>query len=344
MNRHGLLITTILITCIFMPLMIFLSVNHDTYAGSLRLAEGRRPDGDVPSEASPEEVTNTEIMGEMPDGVEASLCVPLAEDTDRNAVQVSGDPMSYRVYITIPTKEQNFYYKNELSGSQKGITGITYDYKDRTARFEIDTDAYYESSVYMSGDSMNLVLSTPKERYGYVYVLDPAYGGENTGSSGYGVIEKDVTLKAANAVMKAAETAGNGGFFTTRKDDEDISGEDRLKYNAVLEPDIFISFRVNSDSDTRMTNGISAEAGSPAMKEVADVMLDAISVETGQENKGSSIVSGAAGVEGNGIVIYLGYITNKAEAMKIDSEEYADKLGNVIYYLLSDSEEETVTD
>lgn len=344
MKKHGLLITTILITCIFMPLMLFLSANHDTYAGDLRLAEGRRPDGDIPSGETAEEIKDAEIMGEMPEGMEASLCVPLSEDTDRNAIQVSGDPMSYRMFITIPTEEQNFYYKNELSGSQKGITGITYDYNDRTARFEIDTDAYYESSVYISADSLNLVLITPKERYGYVYVLDPAYGGDNTGSSGYGVTEKDVTLKAARAVMKAAETAGNGGFFITRKEDEDVSEDDRLKYNVILEPDIFISFRVNTDSDTRMTNGISAEAGSPAMKEVADALLDAIAAGTGQENRGASLVSGSAGVDGNGIVIYLGYITNKAEALEINSEEYADKIGNVMYYLLSDSDEETVID
>ncbi len=344
MKKHGLLITTVFITCIFMPLMIFLSVNHDTYAGSLRLVEGRSPDGDIPSDEPSDVATNTEIMGEMPEGVEASLCVPLSEDTDRNAIQVSEDPMSHRMYITIPTEQQNFYYKNELSGSQKGITGITYDYSDRTARFEIDTDAYYESSVYMSADSLSLVLITPKERYGYVYVLDPAYGGEDTGSSGYGVIEKEVTLKTAKAVMKAAEGAGNGGFFITRKGDEAVSEDDRLRYDVILEPDIFISFRVNSDSDTRMTNGISAEAGSPAMKDVADVLLAAISAETGQENRGASLVSGTAGVDGHGIVIYLGYITNKAEALEISSDEYADKLGTILYYLLSDTGDETVTD
>ncbi|MCR5746776.1 MAG: N-acetylmuramoyl-L-alanine amidase [Lachnospiraceae bacterium] len=310
----------------------------------MRLVDGKCPDGDVLSEGTGERITGERITGvqvieELSEGMEVSLSIPLDENTDVNEIQVEDDPMSYRVNISIPTKEQNFYYKNELSGSQKGITGIVYNYNDRMARFEVNTDGYYISSVYFKDDMLNLVLETPKEKYGHVYVLDPVCGGEENGSSAYGVLEKDITLKVSEAVMKSAETVEDEGFFATRREDKDVSEEDRVGYNTILKPDIFIRLRVNADSDTRMTNGISATAGSPALKEVAEVMIAAIAAETGQVNKGVTLKGDAAGVETNGIEIELGYITNKAEALNMSSDEYAAKFGQVMYYLLSDTEE-----
>jgi N-acetylmuramoyl-L-alanine amidase len=334
------LIIVIISTAVFMPLMIFMFANSSAFAGNMIRVEGKNPDGDIVEMADGGELLeadgNTVIVEGIDDPESASLCIPLSDDTDVNQIRFAEDPIKGRIDIAIPTEVKNFYYKNELTGTRKGITGLVYDYKNDVARFVLTTDKYYISSLHLLGDELYLTLKTPREVYGHVCVIEPAHGGEDTGSMAYGVTEKDIVLQLAKSVIQSAESGGDGGFFTVRNDDEEVSDTYKQHLVSMLEPDVYVTFELSSDEKTRTTNGIRAAAKDSEAKRIADELTAAISGATGQPDLGAELDSSIEGEKGvKNIVLYLGYITNKKEALLVSDAAYDAEAGRIIHEILS---------
>lgn len=340
MKAHLSLIIVIISTAVFMPLMIFMFANSSAFAGNMVRVEGRNPDGDIVAMEDGGELLEADGNAVIVEGIDdpgsASLCIPLSDDTDVNQIGFADDPVKGRIDIAIPTEVKNFYYKNELTGTRKGITGLVYDYKNNVARFVLSTDKYYISALHLSGDQLYLTLKTPKEVYGHVCILDPAHGGEDTGSMAYGVSEKDVALELAKSVIQSAEADGDGGFFTVRDEDKEITDAYKQHLVSILEPDVYITFQMSADENTRTTNGVSAAAKDSEAKKIADDLTAAISAATGQANLGAALDSSVGGEkEVRNIVLYLGYITNKKEALLVNDAAYDATAGKAIHEVLS---------
>jgi N-acetylmuramoyl-L-alanine amidase len=59
-------------------------------------------------------------------------------------------------------------------------------------------------------------------------IIDPAHGGGDWGASGHGILEKDITLKAARILKQKLESAsGDIAVFLTRETDNNMKPEDR---------------------------------------------------------------------------------------------------------------------
>ncbi len=343
MRSHLSLITVLIATAVFMPLMVFMTANSSVFAGNMVRVEGRNPDGEIAeadeSSAPLETGGDTVIVEGIDDPASASLCIPLSDDTDVNQIRFAEDPLNGRIDIDIPTGTKNFYYKNELTGTREGINGLVYDYKNDTARFILSTDKYYISSLHLAGDELYLILRTPREIYGHVCIIDPAHGGEDTGSMAYGVTEKDAVLGVANAVTEYAGSMEDGGFYAVRSTDEEVTDAYREKLVKMLEPDIYLTLEMSADKDTRTTNGVSAAAKDPGAKGLADKLAGALSAASGQENLGAVLDSSIGGYgDAANIVLYLGYITNKKEALQVSDGAYDAEAGRVIYEILSGAE------
>ena len=331
MRKYGLLITTVIATLICMPVMLFLFAGNEVYAGNMRLEDVSYDDGSDAVKMTLDAESNASVVEGITDDVEVSLGIPLEYGTEIDKITVYEDKAASLINISIPTDDKNYYYRNELTGSQKGIASLAYDYADGYAGFDITTAGYYISTVHLTERELYLELTSPKELYGHVFVIDAAHGGEDVGNSAYGVTEKDVALNIAQAVAQKAEDKGTGGFYFTRNTDEAVSSEDRTKLVTLLNPDIFISFHVNADGETRVTNGISAVVNNPADETEVGKLISVIAAETGQQDLGVTVKAPDEGSAEHEINIYTGYITNKAEALQMGSVQYTDKVGDVVY-------------
>ena len=107
----------------------------------------------------------------------------------------------------------------------------------------------------------------------------------------------------------------------------------------MLEPDIYLTLEMSADKDTRTTNGVSAAAKDLGAKGLADKLAGALSAASGQENLGAVLDSSIGGYgDAANIVLYLGYITNKKEALQVSDGAYDVQAGRVIYEILSGAE------
>ena len=326
-----------------MPVMLFLFANNAAFAGNMRMEDAiTEEDVDAIARMTLDEGSNIQVVEGIDSSVDVSIAIPLEDDVETERINVYENKSASLINITIPTGEKNFYYKNELTGSQKGIASLLYDYADGIAEFNITTDGYYISTLHLTPDELYLELSSPKELYGHVFVVDASHGGEDAGSTAYGVSEKDIALGIARAMADSANASGDGGLYLTRNSDEDVSAEDRERLISLMNPEMTVTLRVAADADTRTTNGVSAVVGSSADERQARALLGAIATETGQADLGVTIDSSAG--ENHGITVYLGYITNKAEALQMGSEQYQSKLGSLLYAWLLQLDQESEND
>ncbi|MEM9592754.1 MAG: N-acetylmuramoyl-L-alanine amidase [Acidobacteriota bacterium] len=74
-------------------------------------------------------------------------------------------------------------------------------------------------------------------------VIDPGHGGDDTGTTGSGLTEKELTLDIAKRVRSQLEDTFE--VFMTREDDRAISLRDRAKMANDLRGDLFVSIHIN---------------------------------------------------------------------------------------------------
>ena len=344
MKQNGLLIATIVITVIYMPVMIFLFTHSQLYAGNMKLENTPEDYGSDAVNMTLDAESNIQVVEGIADGTVMSLGIPLDYETEKDQIGVYEDKAASLITIRIPTEDKSFYYRNELTGSQKGIESVAYDYGNKAAEFAIKTDGYYIPQVHMMPNYLYLELNTPKELYGHVYVIDASHGGEDTGNSAYGVDEKDITLGIAKAVSDIAVSTGVGGVYLTRSTDEAVSESDREKLIELLKPDIYVTLHTDADADTRVTNGVKGVTNDQGGLNDVRGLIAVIAQETGQKDLGVSVktdeAEGEAGDQSlREVDIYTGYITNKSEAMKMSEESYARTMAKVIFaWLLQEDE------
>lgn len=336
LKKSLLLKITVVATIICMPVLLFLFAKNPAFAGNMILEDVSKKDTSDAVNMTLDSEGDIQVVRGIAEGTVVSLGIPLDYDTETDTISVYEDKASSLIRIRIPTTDKSFYYRNQLTGTQKGISSLVYDYKNKAAEFNITTDGYYISTVHITPGDLYLELSTPKELYGHVFVIDAARGGEDPGNSAYGVCEKDVTLKIAKAISDIAASKGEGGFYLTRSTDEAISDEDREKLIELLKPDVYLTLHVDADGETRVTNGVRGETNELGKGRNVKGLISVIAAENGQQDLGAAVIDDNPGADDQTkavrrVDIYTGYVTNKAEALKMADDSYAETIAKVIY-------------
>ncbi|HAX12244.1 MAG TPA: hypothetical protein DCX58_03680 [Roseburia sp.] len=83
-----------------------------------------------------------------------------------------------------------------------------------------------------------------------VVVLDPGHGGSDSGASGNGLREKDLTLKIAQYAKQELEKYAGVTVYLTRTSDGYVGLKDRATYAKSVNADIFVSLHINSNKST----------------------------------------------------------------------------------------------
>lgn len=79
-----------------------------------------------------------------------------------------------------------------------------------------------------------------------VIVIDPGHGGENLGTIENGFLEKEMTLKTAQAMYEELCLYDNIQVYMTRTEDIDLSLKERAEYAASVDADFLFSLHYNA--------------------------------------------------------------------------------------------------
>ena len=174
-----------------------------------------------------------------------------------------------------------------------------------------------------------------------VVCVNPAYGGYENGASNDTLMEKDITLDVALALIELDTEEDGVNIRLTRYDDTAPTYEQRLDIVAALDPDIFVNLRVSEAADENTFGTESFYAS-----DYYDYRLNAAKLaDILERNTVSSIEGLALGVSRkedasdslianvNAVAaeVSLGYVSSELEADAFTSQAYIDNLAAGLY-------------
>lgn len=176
----------------------------------------------------------------------------------------------------------------------------------------------------------------------FVIVLDPGHGGAtpaegsspNNAVGPNGLLEKDLTLAVARA---AAGFLPEAGFrvILTRDDDRNLSPRERAARARTAGADAFVSLHFNGHREASVdgTEAYVSNAARETDRELARELLQAIAPATGAATRGLrdapfAVLSGDVHVPKTAAcLVELAYLTNPAQAARLESQGYVRQLG-----------------
>ena len=83
-----------------------------------------------------------------------------------------------------------------------------------------------------------------------VVAIDPGHGGSDSGATGYGLMEKDLTLKIARYCRAELESYSGVRVVMTRDSDEYVGLSERVDRAVASKADVFVSIHINAGGGT----------------------------------------------------------------------------------------------
>ena len=119
----------------------------------------------------------------------------------------------------------------------------------------------------------------------FVIAIDAGHGGVDPGASGAsGTLEKDVVLKAAEALKAELETRADYQVVLVRDDDNFITLKDRVRAGRAAKADLFISLHADSVSD--------ASVHGASVYTLSETASDSVAAELERSENAADIISG----------------------------------------------------
>lgn len=274
-----------------------------------------------------------EVINYYIDGTQGFITIKTAEETEYSVEYVEKDRA---IIIGVPsdkleTKEGYLYISDEL------IEDIIVTEKDGIYQFQINFKKSIEYTVLSEEKTDEIALCVVKSNvvkpYDRTIVIDAGHGGNDPGTVPNGVKEKDINLAVALKLGKALSEKGYN-VILTRDKDVFVDLTERAEIANRNNADIFISLHSNSISnpDIKGIQVLYCPAFNSDVKEtdnypLAKAIMDALIQGTGAVDKGIIKRPELAVLRKTKMpaaLIEMGFLTNKEEAAKLQTEAYQD--------------------
>ncbi|MGL4569570.1 MAG: N-acetylmuramoyl-L-alanine amidase, partial [Clostridium sp.] len=196
-------------------------------------------------------------------------------------------------------------------------------------------DKVHVVEIYVPSNSTSYAIkpySSAVDRNYYKVFIDPGHGGYDDGAAGNGLLEDELNLQISLKVQKKLEAKGIQ-VKMSRTSDEYLSLGERTDMANKYGADVFISNHINS-FEQESANGIETyyHRDKSSHKSLSDNIQNNAIKETGAVNRGVKNANFAVLRESTmtSSLVEAGFISNKAEASKLKTDEYQDKLANSI--------------
>lgn len=271
------------------------------------------------------------------------FCIPIPPDVRVEEVTVENHYMDRELWVSIePEKmpeQNNFYESNGVYGNcEKVVDGhIEVEKKRICLRFKL-TDVYEYHSIF-EDNTLYVKFVPPKEAYDRIVVIDPAYGGEDTGAVADTVEAKNITLNIAKALKTKLDETDIKVYYT-RMDDSNPEAEYRVSLADATKADMLIRIEVGSAKSSKQY-GTEAVYNSRffipgfGSVELADLLeREVVTAISGKANglleaEQTDTVINEATVPA--AAIKVGYLTNGQESILLQREDYIQRIAEGIY-------------
>lgn len=271
------------------------------------------------------------------------FCVPLPPDVRAEEVTIENHYMDRELWVSIEPEKLSgqdvFYETNSVYGNCEKVVKGHFEVEEKRIclRFAM-TDVYEYHSIF-EDNTLYIEFVPPKEVYEKIIVIDPAYGGEDTGAATDIAEAKDITLNIAKA-LKAKLDETDIKVYYTRMDDSNPEAGYRVKLAEAAKADMLIRIEVGSDKSSKqygtetVYNSRFFIPGFGSV-ELADLLeREVVTAISGKANglveaSSEDTVINEATVPA--AAVRVGYLTNGQEAILLQREDYIQRIAEGIY-------------
>lgn len=182
------------------------------------------------------------------------------------------------IYVELYGAQSNTNWITQLQ-TAKGIASVSWKQTDNDvvqACIRLKQAQHLGYRISYSGKRLQLIIKRKPAHthlHDMVVAIDAGHGGSNTGASGIAtkILEKDYTILFAKELQQLLQKKGIQTIMIRDKDTT-IDNKDRLLYLQPLQPDVLISFHLNSSSRTTV-RGVSTYYKHPAFQPLTQHIL-----------------------------------------------------------------------
>jgi N-acetylmuramoyl-L-alanine amidase len=190
----------------------------------------------------------------------AGLRIPLENVVKIGQISVENRYMDQELWIYLDQSEEetgstDFYTDHPVQGQTSAVLGGTAEWQGGQLLLKFQLDDIYECQTSLEQNFLNVKLMDPKEVYEHIIVIDPAWGGEESGTNALGLAEKDVTLGIVKKVKDMLDI-GEIKVYYTRLDDTLVTLQERVSTVEDVHADFVISVRAVGDTTNLDKYGI----------------------------------------------------------------------------------------
>lgn len=292
------------------------------------------------------------------------LMFEISSAFDLSSLSCNENAAAQKFSFSINGFTEEYFDENNIFGNRDFLHDLTYSSKGDLGTADFQMNDLYLVKYSFDGPYLCFDFFKPSEIFDRIIVIDSACGGDDLGTVKGDILEKDINLSILIKIKQDFESNNmlsdgfpkeihgvsavnvNGiktGIFYTRTEDIDVSFDERIELVNRLNPDCFISIRMNSTASGRMSEIKGAEVmyrvsdANGSSKLLADKVLWNLLSSLGSNSKGT-----VAGDEDKLIsetkspicIVLPGFMTNQEELDLLSTDDYQQKIADAVYEAL----------
>ncbi|KXL54533.1 N-acetylmuramoyl-L-alanine amidase LytC precursor [Anaerotignum neopropionicum] len=230
--------------------------------------------------------------------------------------------------ITLPGNYESVYGYGTLKIGNTVIDNITVSTTNRETVIRFTQNRYNEYVVKETKSGYEISVKNPKDVYDKVLLLDAGHGGNDPGTSGNGLVEKELTLAVMLKVQKYLEDSDIKVYVTR---DSDTRPDNNLRAQTANQiADLMVSIHMNSAGTNTTANGTETlyqvhsndNSSKLTSLKAAEIMQSSLIQAFGTTNRGVKqrtdlLILNATTVPT--ILVEVCFLSNPGDALKIST-------------------------
>jgi N-acetylmuramoyl-L-alanine amidase len=247
-----------------------------------------------------------------------------------------------RIKIELYNVQSNINWITQLS-SAKAVKNVWYEQTESDVlqiTIELVKQQHYGYSIGYNGNSLLLkIRRSPASIQKMTIAIDAGHGGTNLGASGVtsGILEKNYTLLFAKELQKILKKQ-KIKVLMVRETDTTIENKDRVLWAQQNNPDIFISFHLNS-SGRDYVRGVSTYYKHIGFRSFSQSILKRLlEIKNLEEfgNVGSFNFQPIQPTDYPSCLVEIAFLSNKEDEKMILDPKFRTKVANQVYLGIKD--------
>lgn len=268
------------------------------------------------------------------------LCIPLPQGLKAEQVSIENHYMEKQLKIFLQDAPEDFFVSQAISGNLKQVVTGTVEYVRDGIWLLFDLTDIYECRSILENDFLYVEFVPPREIHDKIVVIDVGHGGDDAGWETEELQEKTLTLDIAGRLKEKLDATDIKVYYT-RMDDSNPSNEARIHLANAVKADMFISIQANYDKKDDTAYGTQVLYNSSffipgfGSVELADVLEREVVTAISGKGLGLFAADSDCYILQNAsvpaVILQIGYLSNKQEAVLLQKEDYRQRIADGIY-------------